>query len=538
MTQAFANIPSLDDQLQASPQQLVKPIMLRSQKKALRKAEALWTRQAPDPLIDKYPTIVGSALSLTYLSAMYRQALTGYRRGFVDALSELIERDPHLYAVIQQRVLTAAGARVVIQARDPQSARCRTLAKYVKQIVDNIQGFRQSVSTLNFSGSYYGLGACEIDWDVDYAVVKRKQTFVPKSLRFIHSRRLSLTDPGSWDIHIWDQGYVASDERRQQLQRSQWGIRIDDYPGKFIVFSPQLRADYPTREGVGRIVGFWSALKTMGARGAAQYVERYAKPWAIATYSTTSTGIPRAAEASATNSDVAAADRALRALGTGSLSGATIPDSIKIALQQITGSRSNIGHKDWIAICNAEISKGVLGQTDTTDGTGSGSRARAEVMKTGSNQIARSDVMLLSDCFQQHLIDWIVHLNWPSEFDLRPIIQFVVDPEPDPYGVVKLAAMFAGAGAPVDADEIAKTIGVKLVNPKDKKARKLVPVKPIEPLMLNPDLYDSPQLVEGMPSGAPGADSPSAKSPEGSGTKDSEESDSEEDDDDEDSEDE
>lgn len=543
MIQALAGIPTLEDLAKpnSQPQQFAKPIMLRSAKKALRKTEALATRQAPDPLIDKYPTIVGSALSLTYLSAMYRQALTGYRRGYVDALSELLERDPHLYAVIQQRVLTAAGARVTIQPRDPQSSRCRTLANYVKKIVDNIQGFRQSVSTINFSGTFFGLGACETEWDVDYTVVKRKQTFVPKRLNFIHSRRLNLTDQGSWDIYIWDQGFVPQDERRQQLQRSQWGIRIDDYPGKFIVFSPQLRADYPTREGVGRIVGFWSALKTMGARGAAQYVERYAKPWAIATYSTTSTGIPRAAEASASNSDVSAADRALRALGTGSLSGATIPDSVKIALQQITGSRSNIGHKDWISICNAEISKGVLGQTDTTDGTGSGSRARAEVMKTGSNQIARSDVMLLSDCFQQNLIDWIVRLNWPNEFDLRPIIQFVVDPEPDPYGVVKLAAMFAGAGAPVDADEIAKTIGVKLVNPKDKKARKLVPVKPIEPTALTPDLYDPPQLVEGMPPGAPGADSPSAKSPGGSGTEDDdqeEDSDSEDESDDEETDDE
>lgn len=450
---------------------------------------------APAPVIDKYPTIVGSGLSLTHLSGAYRQALYGYRRLYVDALAELIERDPHLYAVIQQRVLTAAGARLVLQPRDKSSKKSVALAKSVQKVIENIECFRQALVTMMFSGIYYGIGGAEVDWDLRYDALKRRQMIIPKRLRFIHSRRLHYTDPMSWDLYIWDQGWIQDAAQRRQMM-NQWGLRLEDYPGKFLVFSPQYRGDYPTREGVGRIVGFWSALKTMGARGAAQYVERYAKPWAIATYATTSTGIPRAAEASASNNDVGAANAALRALGTGSLAGATIPDSIKIQLQQIVGSRSAIGHKDWIAICNGEISKGVLGQTDTTDGSGTGSRARAEVMKKGSFQIAQTDCLLLSDGFQM-LVDEYVRLNQPADYDLRPILKLVVDPEPDPYGVVKLAAMFASAGAPVDADEVANTIGVKLVNKNDTKARKLVPVKPIPPTLLTPDLYEEAEITEG-----------------------------------------
>lgn len=528
MNQAFGQIPGIEEM---SVRIAAPVIPLRSQKKTSAKSISGSGILAPEPIIDKYPSIVGSGLSLSYLSSAYRQALTGYRRQFVDALSELIERDPHLYAVVMQRVLTASGSRIVVQPRDPQSARCRKLSNNVKKIIDNIENFRQSVSTLIFSGLFYGIGGCEIEWDVDYSVIKRRQTFVPKRLRFLHSRRLNFTDPASWDLFVWDQGWFAPDERKRIM--NQWGIRIADYPGKFLIFAPQVRADYPTREGVGRIVGFWSALKIMGARGAAQYVERYAKPWAIATYATTSSGIPRAAEASAQNNDVGAANAALRALGTGSLAGAVIPDSIKIALQQITGSRSNIGHKDWIAICNAEMSKGVLGQTDTTDGTGSGSRARAEVMKTGANQIARSDVMLVSDCFQQQLVDWICRINWPEEYDLRPVIKLVVDPEPDPYGVVKLAAMFAGAGAPVDADDIANTIGIKLVSPNDKKARKLVPVKPISPAYLNPDLFVQPEggmSPDGQPLSPPSGDSGSDDGENDEETDSSKSDDSEDDD--------
>jgi phage gp29-like protein len=477
-------------------------------------AVASGARNAPWPLIDKYPTIIGSALSLSYLSSVYRLALTGWRRDYVDALSELLERDPHLYAVLMQRVLTACGARIVLSPRDTKSKRCVKMAADVQGMVDSMEGFRQALATLVFSGLFYGIGSAEVQWE---PIARRTRTgavagFVPKKLHFIHSRRLNFPDACSWDLCIQDQGMVTVKDRYQAgSTNSMFGMRITDYPGTFVTFAPQLHADYPTREGVGRIVAFWSALKTMGARGAAQYVERYAKPWALATYATTSTGVPRAAESSAQNNDVGAANAALMALGTGSLSGAVVPDSVKIDLRQITGSRSNLGHKDWIDICNSEMSKGVLGQSDTTGGGEGGSRAKSSVAKTGSDQIARLDVMLISDCLQTCLIDWIVKYNWPAEYDKRPIITLAVDPEPDPYGVVKLATMFAGAGAPVDVDDIARTIGIKLVTKGDKDARQMAPLKPVDIWTLNPDRYEQPVVVP-----PPEAD-PSTSSEDGEG---------------------
>lgn len=468
---------------------------------------------APWPLIDKYPTIIGSALSLAYLSACYRLALTGHRREYVDALSELIERDPHLYAVLMQRTLTACGARLIVQARN-DTKRAKKLAVEVQRMLDAMIGLRQSLATLIFSGLYYGIGGCEIDWQ-PVERRSRKGTKVgwePRKLEFIHSRRLAYPDPGSWDLRIWDQGQVIGNDLRAPTN-GLFGLRVADYPGKFVIFSPQLHADYPTREGVGRIVAFWSALKTMGARGAAQYVERYAKPWAVATYATTSSGIPRAAEASASNNDVGAANAALAALGTGSLAGAVVPDSIKLVLQQITGSRSAIGHKDWLDICNREMSKGVLGQTDTTD-SGAGSRARASVAKRGSDQIARLDVMLIADSLQSGLVDWIVRYNEPAAYDDRPILTLAIDPEPDPYGIIKLGAAAAEAGMPVDADEIAKTCGIKLVARGDKNARPMVPVKPAEATTVYPDLFEQPEEE----SSSDGSSPPSNGSSEDSGS--------------------
>ena len=47
-----------------------------------------------------------------------------------------------------------------------------------------------------------------------------------------------------------------------------------DHPGKFIVHAPQIRGDYPTREGLGRQLAYWFALKLIATRGAPQRANR------------------------------------------------------------------------------------------------------------------------------------------------------------------------------------------------------------------------------------------------------------------------
>jgi phage gp29-like protein len=476
---------------------------------------------APWPLIDKYPTIVGSNLSLTYLSSVYRLALTGYRREYVDALNEILERDPTAFALINQRVLTVAGCRIEFTPSDKDNRRARKICDEVRTRFRRIVDLQQSIATLLFSGLYYGVGACETAWD-------NSDGWSPTRLHFIHSRRLNYPDPATWALHIWDQGQVGPYDQNwatSKTSQSLFGIRAKDYPGKFVTHTPQLRADYPVREGLGRQIAMWSALKGMGARGAAQFVERYAKPWATATYTTKSDGVPRAAD----ENDISAADNALRALGTGSLAGATIPDSIKILIDQVK-SAHNITHSEWIDLCNREEAKAILGQSDTTESGKGGSMARAAVSKSGSDQLARFDAFALASTFQRDIVDWIVRLNYPSDFDKRPTITVVVDAEPDPSTIMDLAAKAAANGMPVDADVLAEKLGLVLappddppplnpnnpnpvVTPKD-QARILVPLSPTATSAHYPSRYKAAPVpdMSGGDGSSDGSD-PDAKDP-------------------------
>src|SRR5690348_3277670 len=60
---------------------------------------------APYPLIDRYPVVLGSNLSLASISQAFRSAQTGWRQPYVDLLDELLEREPHGFAVLSQRIL-------------------------------------------------------------------------------------------------------------------------------------------------------------------------------------------------------------------------------------------------------------------------------------------------------------------------------------------------------------------------------------------------------------------------------------------------
>jgi phage gp29-like protein len=433
---------------------------------------------APWPLVDRYPTILGTNLSFQSIANAMRAAHTGYRQQLVDLLGEQLEREPHGFAVLSQRILAVAGGRLeILPAHTPEGDdvakdEAETLAEDVGAIVRAIPDLRQSLASLLWA-LYYGVAGAEISWS-------REDIWRPVRLHMVHSRRLGYPDQNTWACHIWDQGSVRGyGDLLSAPTNGIFGLRVDDYPGKFIVHAPRLRGEYPTREGLGRELSYWFAIKALAARGASQYVERFAKPWPIATWSTSDTGNPRAAN----DDDIVKADAAMKALGIGSLAGATLPDSIKVNLYgpgQSGSAKAAIGHEALIALTNAEISKCVLGQTFTTEATKFGSKGTSDVGKSGTLQIATYDAGCLADTLKRDLVFWIVKLNWPEKIHLCPQVFIRVEAEPDAMELIDRAAKGAAAGMPVDADATADQVGLTLV-PRadgDLTPRRMAPVKP------------------------------------------------------------
>lgn len=438
---------------------------------------------APWPVVDKYPRVLGSSVSLQTISALFRLAQTGYRTEYVDLLDELLEREPHGYAVLAQRILNVASAALEVIAAevedDADQKKADEIADRVNAVIRGIPDLQQSIAWLLWA-LYYGISGLEIAWeraDGDWP-------WRVAALHRIHSRRIALPEPGTWRVHVWDQGMVGgwADHRGDAPTQGVFGVPVDAYPGKFIVHTAQVRGDYPTREGLGRQLAYWFALKSIGARGAAQYIERFGKPWAIAKAATQDNGVPRAAN----DDDIARAQAAIAALGTGSLAGAVLPDSIDPDLfgPGMKQGRIGITHDKWIELCNSEVSKVVLGQTFTTETGKFGSRSTADVGESSTLRNASYDATCLGDSLRRDLVWWIVKLNEPESIHLVPRVVSRIEDEPDANQRMDLAARAANVGMPIDADALADELGLPLVPKADgekDKPRRLVPLALMKP---------------------------------------------------------
>ena len=479
---------------------------------------------APWPAIDRYPVVLGSNLSLQTVSAVMRQASTGYRQPWVDVLSELIERDTHAHAVLAQRAMAVAGGRIDIaaikSANPAEQPISDAIAAFCSTLWDAVPDRVQVLFGLLFQGNLTGLSGLENAWITDNQGLWRLAR-----MHFIHTRRLAFPDPGSWDVRIWDQGGVGGAYAGGSLPTlpsvnpakypttKLWGVRAADYPGKFVMYSPQLRGEYATREGLGRVLAWWIALKLMAARGAGAYIERFAKPWAWATFSTTDNGTPRAAN----DDDIAKMQAAVVALGTGSATGATLPDTAKINMMFPDGGKggSGIGFSDFIAMMNAEISKAVLGQTFTVESGKYGSRATADVGKVGVNEIYKFDAAMLSETLRRDVFAWMVKLNFPQFQHLTPKIAIQLGDKPDPMGIMQVAQLGASIGLPIDGKALAERTGLPLIDPTDPNAIRLAFVSPVSLSAIDTNIAAATAAL--APPMAPGADPTQASGAPGNG---------------------
>jgi phage gp29-like protein len=465
---------------------------------------------APWPAVDRYPTILGSSVTLQYVSSVFRLSLTGYRTEYVDCLAELLERDPHAYAAVSQLIMAVASARIMIEPpanlNETDAARARVIADEVRAAILAIPDLQQSIVALLWA-IYYAVSASEIGWDFD-----GKRWRITR-LYFIHSRRLSYPDPGSWSVRIWDQGNFSGWGQAEFTAATRnFGISPDDYPGKFIVHTPQLRGEYPTRDGLGRQIAYYMAIKLMGVRAAGQFIERYSKPWPIGYFATSDNTQPRAAD----TDDIIKLDAALKGLGAGNLSNASLPDSVHIELEgpmaKLTGV-AKLVQAELVDLCNREVSEACVGTNEVMQAGPNGSRSATETRDDSTTNIRiEYNRSALASTLQRDLVNVLCRLNYPGEAHLTPVLSLVDKKVPTAAETMDLAVKAVGINVPVDGTALGKAVNLPLVAAGDETATRCVVVKPSAP-------FDGPLIPEPVepandngekPNGAPG-DKPGKK---------------------------
>lgn len=400
---------------------------------------------AAPPYNDRFQQRYGSALSPQAITAAQRMGDTGYLYQFIDILDELRESDPHLHAELFKREAMVAGAEWELRPPEDSGATGAAIATWCTRILKDIES--TSDTSLSFADAlmhlqgavYHGRAVAEVVWSRDGRV--------PQSLDFVHARRLAYAT--DWRLHLWDAtggggpgiGSTPTDAERAFAQFP--GVPFDVFPaGKFIVHRPRIRGGYPTREGLGRTVCWFSCFKKFNIRDLLAYAEWAGRGLRVGEFAS---GNDPQNPSRATPEDVEILKSALEAMS--STVSVVIPDTTKLTVH--SAPNNNHVHSELQQLCNAEISKAVLGATLTSEGGQSGgNRALGEVHERVGLMIARRDASSLGSTLRRDLLRPMVERTFGVGSPV-PSFAFAVDPAADLDALAKRIQIAAAAGVEI-----------------------------------------------------------------------------------------
>ncbi len=308
---------------------------------------------------------------------------------------EIMLQDPHIFAVLQQRksLLLSKDWDIFPQGTD---SRAKELAQKVKEWLLEINLYHlinNLLACLN-----YGYSVVEAVWQL------RDGLWVPA--KFLHHdfKRFGFSPEGSL-----------------LLLNTPSGIKTLNQRYKFIVAKNEATPDNPYGKSVlTRCYWPWR-FKTAGFKFWITVLEKFGVPSLAALFE--STMVPDQAR-----EIVDYISQELQKITSGSVGAlAGIKDIITIS-----GEGEAEDFKLLIDLCNAEISKAILGETLTVEVGERGAYAHGRVHLEVLDFLVKRDAKNLEALLNETLISWLVELNaGASALKFKPIFRFDFEPTAD-----------------------------------------------------------------------------------------------------------
>ena len=365
---------------------------------------------------------------------------------------EALDKDAHLMAMVTQRkAAVLSWERSVVPA--DASGQARAAATLVEQALSGIGtgGLRDEVAT---GGGFerdltelldaipFGLAVSEVIWDrADTlrqgasdagASVQEGQLapppggwLMPTALKSRHPRRFVFGAQGELKL----------------LSAAEPILGKEMPPYKFLVFAPYGRHEDPYGLPALRSVWWLTYFKRQALRFWVMYAEKFGTPTTVLKH-----------PPSATEKEKAAYRRIVGSIQQET--GLVVPEGVELMLLEAQRGGSVDAYRELTELCNAEMSKALLGQTLTADAGDRGARSLGEVHLKVRQDIVRQDAQALMQLINGQLVRWVVDLNLAPELRLYPRWQLKPPAEPDIAQEIEVDKLFASLGLPLDEAEM------------------------------------------------------------------------------------
>lgn len=299
-------------------------------------------------------------------------------------LYDEVDRDAHAGSVLQQRRTAIVGKEwEIIPAKSTRKAgrpastpQEQIVAEYVSDVLTNCN-FDQVRDEL-LKAILYGHYEAEIIWSVD----RTRNTIVIKKLIGKHPRR-----------------FVFTPQRELRLLTLQNMIDGEAIPDKKFLSFQFGDSDNPYGRGLGQRLWWPVWFKKHGVKFWLVFLEKFGMPTVVGKYPS-GTLIDKQKELM----------KAIEAIQSDT--GIKIPDTMAIELLEASRS-GTVTHEQLCAYMDKQISKAVLGQTASVEGT-PGKLGNDQTQQDVRQEIVEADADLLDGYLNETLIPWIVDYNFPG----------------------------------------------------------------------------------------------------------------------------
>lgn len=365
---------------------------------------------------------VASGLTPERLTRLMRDAAQGEHRAYLILAEEMEERDAHYASVLGTRKRGVTRIKAQVEPGD-DSALAKDIAEACQRLIERpkiAQGIKDLMDALG-----KGFSVCEVVWHFG-------ATWEPESLVWRDPRFFQWDPVSKSELRLCDEANLM------------WGLPLAPY--KFVVHRPQIKTGIPIRGGLARLASWAYLFKAYDLKNWAQFLEIFGRPIRVGKY-----------DPQDRPEDIEALRRAVARMGA--TAAGIIPKSMEIEFVQLAniGGAANIFEKsaDW---WDSQVSKGVLGQTMTSD-DGS-SLSQAQVHNEVRHDILQDDADTLEGTLNRDLLRPYVLLNWGEQERWPRVTIPVVEPE-DVAALADSVAKLVPVGLRVSQDQIREKLGLR-----------------------------------------------------------------------------
>jgi phage gp29-like protein len=344
------------------------------------------------------------------------------------------EKDTHLFSQLQTRKNAVLGLEYEIFPYS-ESAEDKRIRDFIADVISSMQNFDIAILDL-LDAIGKGFALSEINWDI------QGKTAIIERLNWIHQKRAIFYS--NYDAGAWKKSF----EMPRIITESEQVKGEEMPPFKLIYHKYKARSGYDTRAGILRTCAWMYLFKNYAIKDWVAFAEVFGMPLRLGKYDT-----------GASKDDKDALISAIQSLGSNAAGIISKNTEIEFIETVKAAAKENI-YKALADFSNKEMSKAILGQTATTEGT-PGKLGNEKAQDLVRHDLVKADNESLSKTYRGQLICPLVGYNFGWDKPL-PWFKFKHEKPEDLKMLSDVYKNLHGINQPISAEHVSERFKIPM----------------------------------------------------------------------------